>query len=66
MIERSGIEDTWEVSCDACPEAIEVEIEGFHRAVEAIKDLGWRIRHRKAVGWLHFCPACVEDGRHEA
>lgn len=64
MIERGGPEDTWEVTCDGCPEAIEVEAEGFHRAVEAIKRLGWRIR-MIAGEWLHFCSDCVEEGRHE-
>lgn len=64
MIERGGLEDTWEVNCDACSHAEEIEAEGFHRAVEAIKRRGWRIR-MVAGEWLHLCPSCVEDGRHE-
>ena len=48
-------------SCDHC--CIQEEFDGdFDEIVRQMKENGWKIR-KVDDDWLHFCPACVEDGK---
>lgn len=61
MIERDQGFNTFEVSCDECPEATEIDTDGDWSAMIAeLKEHGWSIRKDADDEWTHICPACVE------
>lgn len=53
---------TWELQCDGCAFAEELEkddAQTFQDAVEYLKAEGWKIV-RRGGAWLHHCPHCAE------
>lgn len=46
------------VTCDSCSESTE-EFDSFDEAIQAIKDLGWKIS-REQGEWTHTCAGCLE------
>ena len=55
------------VHCDSCPEVEEFEkayLDGWRGLIEEIKAGGWRLT-KLGDEWLHACPSCKDDRRHE-
>ena len=54
------------INCDGCSEYYMHDIEGdFLGAILAVKEIGWRLRKDKDGNWEHFCPMCVDKGKHQ-
>ncbi len=63
MIERDGFDsDIYEVSCDYCPEDIEIDSGGeWGSMIRNIKELGWKMLKLNDEEWKHMCPECVKN-----
>lgn len=48
------------VSCDFCPDGLELPATGFEAAVAALRDAGWRSVKARDGSWEHACPACQQ------
>lgn len=65
MLTRSRDQKLWCVSCDSCPDGIEIdrqEAPEITDLAEHIKAEGWTAR-RIDGGWDHFCPDCSKKGK---
>lgn len=52
------------MSCDGCPGSyLEDDAGDFQAVVAEARDQGWTIQKRGS-DWFHFCPGCVEEGKH--
>lgn len=51
---------TFVVHCDECPESLDTEADGYHRAVAVTRERGWRTFRGPDGEWANACPACVQ------
>lgn len=56
MLNQSS-KDGFSVSCDSCPEVVDLETKDFGEALNKMRELGW-VAIRTGNAWEHECPDC--------
>lgn len=48
----------YHVSCDYCPEVIDLDARDFSTAIDNMRGKGWKAAKDKSGAWEHACPGC--------